>query len=174
MILAVRVPADRILKVIGSLEKPWVAEQIIKETLDKFGKIDVLVKKYLLIFKKIRTGQQCWRRFKAGPFTGGNAESGESWLYFCRQLTKVFVQIVTEIIPSSVAQLSLLALPHLKKTKGNVLNISSVGSVRITPPFLFYASLKAALDHWSRGFAQMGAPEVRVNTLKSDCMTDTK
>ena len=45
MILAVGVPADRILKVIGSLEKPEVAELIIRETLDKFGKIDVLVNK---------------------------------------------------------------------------------------------------------------------------------
>jgi hypothetical protein len=32
----------------------------------------------------------------------------------------------------SIVQLSLAALPHLKKTNGNVLNISSVGSVKIS------------------------------------------
>jgi len=59
-----------------------------------------------------------------------------------------------------------LALPHLKKTKGNVLNISSVMGIRVQPPFVFYGSMKAALDHWTRGFAQMAAPDVRVNSLK--------
>lgn len=64
-------------------------------------------------------------------------------------------------------QLSLLALPHLKKTKGNVLNIGSLAGTRVSGHHIFYGPMKAALDHWTHGFAQLAAPNVRVNSLKS-------
>ena len=37
-------PEARILKVIGSMEDPATPEKIVKETVKKFGKIDVLVR----------------------------------------------------------------------------------------------------------------------------------
>lgn len=66
----------------------------------------------------------------------------------------------------SPVALSLLALPHLKQTNGNILNVTSVGAVSVsTKGYMYYCSLKAALDHWTHGLAYMGAPNVRANSL---------
>lgn len=67
----------------------------------------------------------------------------------------------------SVVQLSQLALPHLAKTKGCVINVSSVASQRTTANSAFYGSLKAALDVWTKARAKtFGDLGVRMNCLK--------
>lgn len=43
LILAGGTPAERILKVLGPMENEEVPERIVKDTLNKFGRIDVLV-----------------------------------------------------------------------------------------------------------------------------------
>ncbi|KAH7725694.1 3-oxoacyl-acyl-carrier-protein reductase [Aphelenchoides avenae] len=58
------------------------------------------------------------------------------------------------------------ALPHLEKTKGNVINISSVDSKLPHVSALNYSISKAALDHYTRnaciGFARKG---IRINNV---------
>jgi hypothetical protein len=67
----------------------------------------------------------------------------------------------------STVHLCLLALPHLEKTRGVILNISSMAGIRPFPPFLFYGCAKAAMDNWTKGFAQICSPRgVRINSLK--------
>jgi NAD(P)-dependent dehydrogenase (short-subunit alcohol dehydrogenase family) len=86
----------------------------------------------------------------------------------CARESKTFLAF-SPIIPfplCSPIALGILALPHLKKTNGNVLNISSISAFRADAPWQFPGLLKAALDHWTRGLAKMGAPNVRVNSLK--------
>lgn len=58
------------------------------------------------------------------------------------------------------------ALPHLKETKGSVVNVSSVNGLRSFPGVLAYCVSKAAVDHLTRCAAIELAPlGVRVNAV---------
>ncbi|MBI4820687.1 MAG: glucose 1-dehydrogenase [Deltaproteobacteria bacterium] len=58
------------------------------------------------------------------------------------------------------------ALPHLKATRGSVVNVSSVASVRVFPNVLAYCVSKAALDQLTQCAAIELAPlGVRVNAV---------
>jgi 3-oxoacyl-[acyl-carrier protein] reductase len=62
-----------------------------------------------------------------------------------------------------------LALPHLVKTKGNVINISSANARSVHVPSLgrtLYGGCKAGLEHFTRNLAvDMGPHGVRANVL---------
>jgi len=66
----------------------------------------------------------------------------------------------------SVFHLMQLATPHLIKTKGNIVNVSSVTGLRSFPGVLAYCVSKAALDQLTRCAALELAPKgVRVNAV---------
>ncbi|NOY77269.1 MAG: glucose 1-dehydrogenase [Calditrichaeota bacterium] len=66
----------------------------------------------------------------------------------------------------SVFYLSQLAVPFLKKTKGSILNVSSVTGLRAFPNVLAYAASKAAVDQLTRSAALELAPVgIRVNAV---------
>src|SRR5436853_4107742 len=66
----------------------------------------------------------------------------------------------------AVFQLMQTATPHLIKTKGNVVNISSVTGLRSFPGVLAYCISKAAVDQLTRCAALELAPKgVRVNAV---------
>lgn len=50
-------------------------------------------------------------------------------------------------------QLTALAVPHLIKTKGNIVNVSSVTGLRSFPNCLAYCMSKAAVDQFTRCIA---------------------
>lgn len=129
---------EKILKVQGSMEDPSTAERIIDETIDKFGKIDVLINN-----------------------AGANSLPG------CNDLSDLKVlDFFYQVNFRSVVQLSQLALPHLAKTKGCVINVSSVASQRTTANAAFYGSFKAALDVWTKARAKtFGDLGVRMNCI---------
>lgn len=139
LILACGIPAERVLKVLGSLENSEIPEKIVNETLNKFGQIDVLIN-------------------NAGTASKPGIEDKD-------RLALDNLDFIYAVNFRSIVQLSLLALPHLKKTKGNVLNIGSLAGTRVSGHHIFYGPMKAALDHWTHGFAQLAAPNVRVNSL---------
>lgn len=65
------------------------------------------------------------------------------------------------------AELTQLSVPHLMKTQGNIINISSTMSVR--PSFIgqWYGVSKAALDQYTRISAAMYGPaSIRVNAVR--------
>lgn len=67
----------------------------------------------------------------------------------------------------SMVVLTQLAIPHLVKTKGNIINISSVGGIMALPIFAYYGMAKAAMDHYTRCLAvELGPKGVRVNSVK--------
>ena len=73
----------------------------------------------------------------------------------------------------SVIALTELAIPHLEKTKGNIINVSSTVAVKTHPSSPFYSIAKAGLDHFARNYAAICAPMgIRVNNLNPG-MTDT-
>ncbi|XP_037515279.1 3-oxoacyl-[acyl-carrier-protein] reductase FabG-like [Rhipicephalus sanguineus] len=58
------------------------------------------------------------------------------------------------------------AIPYLRQTKGNVVNISSVSAVAANQCNIPYSVVKAALEHLTRCAALENAPHgVRVNTV---------
>ncbi|KAI6240708.1 hypothetical protein M3Y99_00441500 [Aphelenchoides fujianensis] len=130
------VSKDRVAAVLGSLEEEKTLKQLVDTAIQKFGRIDVLVN-------------------AAGIGTKPNTppESVENY---------DFVMNVNLKAPTF---LTLLCVPHLEKTKGNIVNVSSIAG-QIATQMGFYGLAKAALDHSTRQFAITLAPKgIRVNTL---------
>ena len=66
----------------------------------------------------------------------------------------------------AIYQLTMSATPELIKTKGNIVNISSVNGIRSFPGVLAYNVSKAAVDQFTRCIALELAPkQVRVNSV---------
>ncbi|KAG6457874.1 hypothetical protein O3G_MSEX010528 [Manduca sexta] len=81
-----------------------------------------------------------------------------------------FMQIFDDIMNTNmraVALLTNLATPHLKATKGSIVNVSSVAATQVSMPrFASYKTSKAALNHFTRCVALELAPHgVRVNSI---------
>jgi NAD(P)-dependent dehydrogenase (short-subunit alcohol dehydrogenase family) len=66
----------------------------------------------------------------------------------------------------SVFHLMQLALPHLERSRGNVVNVSSVTGPRSFPGVLAYCVSKAGVDHLTRCAAlELAAKGIRVNAV---------
>ncbi len=66
----------------------------------------------------------------------------------------------------SVFHLMQLAVPHLEKTRGNIVNVSSVTGLRAFPGVLAYCVSKAGVDQLTRCAALELAPKgIRVNAI---------
>ncbi|XP_050546561.1 3-oxoacyl-[acyl-carrier-protein] reductase FabG-like [Daktulosphaira vitifoliae] len=66
----------------------------------------------------------------------------------------------------SIYHLTMLAIPYLIKSKGNIVNVSSVNGVRSFPNVLAYCMSKSALDQFTKCVALELAPKgVRVNSV---------
>lgn len=126
-----------VLPIVADVTVEADRQKIVDETLKKFKKIDVLV---------------------------NNAGFGA----FGSVLTSTMEQFdsVMNTNVRSVFRLTQLVAPHLIKTKGNIVNISSVAGLRSFPGANIYCMSKAALDQFTRCTALELAPEgVRVNSV---------
>lgn len=73
---------------------------------------------------------------------------------------------IFDINVKAAVHMTQLAVPHLIKTKGSVVNLSSITSHRVYDGRLFYAMSKAAIKHFSQYAAQeLGQHHVRVNSI---------
>lgn len=123
--------------VSADLTKESDIEKIVKTTVDHYGQIDVLVN-------------------NAGIIETGTIETTTLAQYDRLMNTNV----------RSIYQLTMLAVPHLLKTKGNIVNVSSVNGIRSFPGVLAYNVSKAAVDQFTRCVALELAPKgVRVNCV---------
>jgi len=61
--------------------------------------------------------------------------------------------------------LTQTAIPELKKTQGNIINIGSVFGIRGMPIYSVYSASKAAVIMLTQLWAKELAPEVRVNSI---------
>ncbi|CAH2094146.1 unnamed protein product [Euphydryas editha] len=115
------------------------AEKIINQTIDKYGKIDVLIN-------------------NAGILGRASILDG-TFLEKYEELAKTNLR--------AVIKLTTLAAPHLIKTKGNIINISSVsGHAEKNPLFTAYGLTKAGLNFFTNSAATELAPHgVRVNAI---------
>uniref|UniRef100_T1IRS0 Uncharacterized protein n=1 Tax=Strigamia maritima TaxID=126957 RepID=T1IRS0_STRMM len=131
-------PKDKILCIIADLFIDDDVKSIVTKTINKFGKIHVLVN-------------------NAGiPAIGGLPSIK----------IKVFDDIMHVNVRSAVL-LSQEAVPYLIETKGNIVNISSAAAAQGYPKLVTYAMSKAALDHFTRCSAIDLAPKgVRINSIR--------
>jgi ketoreductase RED2 len=116
------------------------AQRLVDETVERFGRLDVLVN-------------------NAGTtevIPHGDLEAATPEVF--RRLFDVNVV--------GAWQLTVAAMPHLRATgAGCVINVSSLAGVRPTGSSIPYAVSKAALNHLTRLLANVVGPEVRVNAV---------
>ncbi|KAJ0183540.1 hypothetical protein K1T71_001516 [Dendrolimus kikuchii] len=129
--------AGQTFLVSADLTKESDIENIVKKTIDHYGQLDVLVN-------------------NAGIIETGTIENTSLAQYDRLMNTNV----------RSIYYLTMLATPHLLKTKGNIVNVSSVNGIRSFPGVLAYNVSKAAVDQFTRCVALELAPKgVRVNCV---------
>jgi NAD(P)-dependent dehydrogenase (short-subunit alcohol dehydrogenase family) len=112
-------------------------QRAIDETVNRFGRLDVLVN-------------------AAGHISTGSIEntSLSAW------------DAMMNVNLRAVFQLMQIAAPHLIKSKGNIVNVSSVTGLRSFPGVLAYCVSKAGVDQLTRCAALELAPRgVRVNAV---------
>lgn len=118
-------------------ETKKTAAELISKTLEAYNKLDILVN-------------------NAGLYRPIGVESPSAFDQFSE---------IMKINLDSAVQLSLLAIPHLKRTKGNIVNVSSNLSSQCISGGFAYCSAKAALTMFSKSLAVELAPTVRVNVV---------
>ncbi|XP_075983611.1 3-oxoacyl-[acyl-carrier-protein] reductase FabG-like [Anticarsia gemmatalis] len=129
-----------VLTIQAELTNDEDVKAIVDKTIERYGKIDVLVN-------------------NAGILAYGSLLDGKLMEDFDR---------VMNVNVRSVVLLTNYATPHLVKTKGNIVNVSSVfgNSFIGVPGSMAYCMSKAALDHFTRGAAlELSSEGVRVNTV---------
>ncbi|XP_013145890.1 PREDICTED: uncharacterized oxidoreductase TM_0325-like [Papilio polytes] len=128
------------LVIKADVSKDDEAKKIIDETINQFGKLDILVNNAGL--------------FVPNDITKDNFMEGYDHVMNVNLRAQVYI--------------THLAIPHLIKTKGNIVNISSIAgtSTSTASSILSYAVSKAGLNHFSRGVAlKLAEYGVRVNTI---------
>ena len=129
--------SDNISTWAGELEESEDCDELIAETIDEFGAIDCLIN-------------------SAGILPRGNAEetSDDDW----RDTMAINLDVPF--------YLSRAAMPHLLKTDGSIINISSFWGLRAGPRALAYCVSKGGLIQMTRAMALDYAAEgIRVNAI---------
>lgn len=113
------------------------AERIVNETIKHFGKLDVLVNNAgILVLDTVDT----------------------------MNISEFDRQFNTNLRSSIV--LTLLCIPHLEKTKGNVVNVSSMSGFRPINNMASYCITKAAMNQFTQvASLDLGPKGIRVNAI---------
>ncbi|KAF5301025.1 hypothetical protein FQR65_LT09008 [Abscondita terminalis] len=123
--------------VTGELTNESDTKAILDSTIKHFGRLDVLVN-------------------NAGIIETGSIENTSLEQY----------DRMMNINVRSLYHLTMLAVPHLIQSKGNVVNVSSVNGLRAFSGVLAYCLSKASVDQFTRCTALELAPkQVRVNCV---------
>ncbi|CAF4766284.1 unnamed protein product [Pieris macdunnoughi] len=131
------------LIVISDMNKEDDVENIINKTIEKFSKLDVLVN-------------------NAGVLESGTIETTSLDQYDRVMNTNV----------RGPYYITMLATSYLIKSKGCIVNVSSVTGMRSFPNVLAYCMSKAALDQFTRCVAlELGGKGVRVNSVNPGVIT---
>ncbi|VDN06026.1 unnamed protein product [Thelazia callipaeda] len=128
---------DSILITAGDLTDENTASSFIGRTMEKFGRIDTLIN-------------------GVGTLISGDVKDCSMKDYDNLMNTNV----------RSIVQLTQKAIPHLIKTKGSIVNVSSINGPCSFGGVGFYCMSKAALDQFTKCLAiELGPEGVRVNSV---------
>lgn len=112
------------------------AKKIARETVEAFGRIDILVNNAaVFVLKGFQATVEEWRR-----------------------------SLETNVI--GTALVSKYAVEHMKKNGGAIVNLGSISSFVAQPDFFAYSSTKAAVLQMTRNMAMdLGPHKIRVNSV---------
>lgn len=128
---------NEILKITGDLTDENLAGKIVEKSMNKFGKISILVN-------------------NAGIIKGGALDT--------LKLTDYDYQMNINV--KSIVNLTQNCMPHIISEKGSVVNVSSVTGTRSFPGVLTYCISKAAVDQFTKCVAlEVADKGVRVNSV---------
>ncbi|CAG5136709.1 unnamed protein product [Candidula unifasciata] len=129
---------DRFLTVSGDLKDQKTRKEIIEHTIEKFGRLDILV---------------------------ANAGVLSTCSSFMEETENEFDTVMNTNL-KSVFFLIQQAVPYLEKTKGSIVNISSIAALMIMTNAITYSLSKVALDHLTKCLAvELGPKGIRVNSV---------
>ncbi|KAH9398827.1 hypothetical protein TYRP_018640 [Tyrophagus putrescentiae] len=127
-------------EVIADLTIEADAKRLVKDCVDRFGRLDVLVN-------------------NAGFALITSILDPQSLTNFDK---------VSSLDVRSVVNVTLLATPHLIESKGNIVNISSICGLKPLAGFYAYCMAKASVDMFTKCIAlELGPSGVRVNSINS-------
>lgn len=113
------------------------AERIVDETINEFGKLDVLIN-----------------------------NAGIATIDTIIEVDLVNFDRIIDTNVRSVINLTKLCVPHLEKTKGNVLNVSSIAGLKGIRNSMSYCISKAAITQFTKCCAlDLAAKGIRVNAI---------
>ncbi|XP_018562411.1 uncharacterized protein LOC108904375 [Anoplophora glabripennis] len=125
------------LLISGELTNDEDIKSIMCQTIEHFGKLDILVN-------------------NAGILESNSIETLDLEQY----------DRIMNINTRSMYHLTALAVPHLIKTKGNIVNLGSVTGLRAFPGVVAYCMSKAAVVQFTRCAAlDLASKQVRVNSV---------
>ncbi|XP_002734132.1 3-oxoacyl-[acyl-carrier-protein] reductase FabG-like [Saccoglossus kowalevskii] len=128
---------DKVLLIVGDLSKEEDCKTAVEKTIQHFGQLDVLVN-------------------NAGILINGTIETATLEEY----------DTIMNINVRSMFHITMLSVPHLIKTKGSIVNVSSVAGLRSFPGILLYNMSKAAVDQFTNTVAlELASKQVRVNSV---------
>lgn len=121
----------------ADLRAPETARQVIDAAVGRWGQVDVLVN-----------------------------NAGATKVMPLADTTDAGVRELFDLNVTAPSLLAQAALPHLRRSTGSIVNISSTYGHRPLPGAAHYAASKAALEHLTRCWAvELAADRVRVNAL---------
>ena len=128
---------EKITYIVGDITKEESIKNLIEYVTKKFGKLDILVN-------------------NAGFCIGENLVSLKISSY-----DKTF-----DLNVRALVNMTINCLPLIIKSKGNILNISSISSQINPPKMSMYAGTKAAIDSFTKCWAkELAKDNVRVNAI---------
>ncbi|GBP02759.1 3-oxoacyl-[acyl-carrier-protein] reductase FabG [Eumeta japonica] len=126
------------LTIVADISKDEEARNIVNKTIEHFKQLDVLV---------------------------NNAGMGSTKSILDTDYVTEFDRIMATNLRAQVV-ITNAALPHLLKTKGNIVYVSSVAGTLPMAMSSNYAASKAGLDHFSRSIAaEVASKGIRVNIV---------
>jgi NAD(P)-dependent dehydrogenase (short-subunit alcohol dehydrogenase family) len=123
--------------IVADVTREADAERALIETTERFGGLDILVN-------------------AAGGLTSGTIEN----------TTLAAWDAMLDVNLRAVFHLMQLAIPHLERRRGNIVNVSSVTGLRAFPGVLAYCVSKAGVDQLTRCAAlELAGKSIRVNAV---------
>ncbi|OTF81307.1 hypothetical protein BLA29_003726 [Euroglyphus maynei] len=126
------------LQVIADITNDDDARRLIQSTIDMFGRLDLLI---------------------------NNAGYAQVTSIFDPKSLDTFDKVIRLDVRATI-NLTLMAVPYLEKTCGNIINISSICGTKPIIGFYGYCMAKASMDMFTRVIAmELGPKGIRVNSI---------